>query len=239
MKRTRVPECAIAEVVIAWLENAGADVYQEVECAGGVADIVARVGAELWIVETKSAISLGVLYQAMERRRDAHRVYVAAPRTRNVRDFEWLCRELGIGLLTVEQADQVCGIDPRVTELCASNRWNRRPVRLAASLTPGHKTHAKAGSVGGGGRWTPFRATCEALAGFVRANPGTTLKAAIAGIKHHYRSPSSARSSMRTWVERGRVPGIRVETKHGAILLYPAPMSDGAAIVPSEGTHAE
>lgn len=241
MVREPVSETSLGEVVVAWLEAAGADVYQEVDCAGGVADIVARVGAELWIVETKTKPSLAVLYQAMERRREAHRVYVAVQYTRNMRDFEWLCREIGIGLLDVALADQACGIDPRVREVCASHRWNRKPTRLAAALTPEHKTHAKAGSTGGG-RWTPFRATCEQLALFVTANPGTTLKLAIDSIKHHYSSPSSARASMRTWVERGHVPGVRVELQHGAMLLYPQnaePLSDAQGNFAVGGSHAE
>lgn len=230
-RRDDVSESAIAEIVIEWLEAAGADVYQEVECAGGVADIVARIGAELWIVETKTSLSVALLYQAMERRRDAHRVYIAAPHSKHERDFAQLCDELGIGLLIVTPGETYVGhtfgtahIDPRVNERCGSRRWNRRPVALAQQLRPEHKTHARAGT-SSGGRWTPFRATCDELARFVKSNPGTTLKVAIDSIKHHYRTPSSARNSMRKWIEGGKVPGVRVETKHGAMLLHPAESS--------------
>jgi hypothetical protein len=217
-RRSDTTEAELAEIVIGWLEDLGADVYQEVECSGGVADIVARVGAELWIVETKVSLSVAVLYQAMERRRSAHRVIVAGPYTRHARDFGQLCEELGVGLLVVYVGDSF--VETRVEERVHSRRWNTRPVALASRLQPQHKTHAKAGAIGGG-RWTPFRATCEELERFVRANPGTTLKVAIDGINHHYRTPSSARNSMRKWIEGGRIPGIRVETKHGAMLLHP------------------
>lgn len=67
--RATVTEQQVAEIVVAWLESLGADVYQEVECGTGVADIVARIGAELWIVEVKTSLSLALLCQAMERRR--------------------------------------------------------------------------------------------------------------------------------------------------------------------------
>jgi hypothetical protein len=63
MKPTHT-EADLAAVVVAWLQDSGAAVYQEVEVAGGVADIVARVGPELWIIETKLHLSLALLVQA-------------------------------------------------------------------------------------------------------------------------------------------------------------------------------
>lgn len=217
MKRERYSEQAIAEVVVAWLEALGADVYQEVEVSGGVADIVARVRAEIWIVEVKTSLSLALLTQAVDRRRLAHRVFIAAPHTRNQRDVAAICDELGIGLLDVHPASpyvQVAGHDigqPAVRIVSDSRRWNTRPVELAARLRPEHKTHAKAGAIGAGGRWTPFRDTCERLARLVRAEPGIALKDAIAKIRHHYRSTASARTSIAHWVQGGKIPGVRLE----------------------------
>lgn len=225
MKREQVSEQQVAEVVVAYLEALGADVYQEVECAGGVADIVARVHAELWIVEVKTSLSLALLLQAMERRRDAHRVIVAAPVSRTFHEVGVLCDELGIGLWQVAppRADVSVGGMPfgqaNVIERIASRRWNNRPTRLAAKLKPEHKTHAKAGAIGAGGRWTPFRNTCEELARIVKVEPGIALKTAITKIQHHYRTPASARSSLLHWIEKGKVDGVRLERP--AMLLFP------------------
>ncbi len=226
----KASEQSIAAIVVAWLEALGADVYQEVQVSGGVADIVARVGFELWIVEVKTSLSLALVAQAFERRRLAHRVVIAAPATRALRDVLPIIAELGMGLLEVTPGETMHGasIPPRVVERLASRRWNTRPVALARSLRPEHKTHGKAGAVGGGGRWTPFRGTCEALASIVRSEPGITLKAAVAKTKHHYRSERSAISSLVHWVERGKVDGVKLARSHGthgALVLVP----DGGA----------
>lgn len=238
--RPQVSEQAVAEVVVAYLEAAGAEVFQEVEVSGGVADIVAKVQAEIWIVEVKTSLSLALIGQAMERRRLAHRVYIAAPHTRTMRDVGPMLDELGIGLLEVFTGEldwaepRYPGEDvsarrsnygePRVRTVVDSRRWNSKPVALAAKLQPEHKTHAKAGAVGAGGRWTPFRNTCEQLARVVRAEPGITVKAAIEKIKHHYATSRSAVSAIATWAQDGKVPGVEVRRSHGthgALLLHP------------------
>lgn len=213
MTRGFCSEEDLAAVVVAWLEAMGADIYQEVEILsrGIRADIVARVRAELWIVETKTSVSLALIEQAMERRRYAHRVYIAAPAYK-ARAGVGLCREIGIGVLDVKLGDPGSKWDlPNVRELAPSRRWNSRPVKLAAQLRPEHKTSARAGAPTGG-HWTPFRATCEELVRAVRAAgaDGITIKDAIA-TKHHYASVAGARSSLATWIRDGRLAGVRLE----------------------------
>jgi len=202
-KRPGYSEADLAAVVVAWLQDSGATVYQEVEVAGGVADIVARVGPEIWIIETKLHLSLALLVQAMERRRHAHRVYCAGPYTRTLRDFAGVCREVGVGLLEVT-VDSYDG--RRVKEAAPSRRWNSRPVALAGKLRPEHQTHAAAGT--NGGRWTPFRDTCEQLLRVVERNPGVPLGDAVASIRDHYSSKASARSSIAAWAAANKVPGV-------------------------------
>lgn len=228
MKRGEFTEQQLAEVVVNYLEALGADVYQEVEVPGGVADIVARVQAEIWIIEVKTSMSIALLQQAMERRRLAHRIFVAAPYSRRMNSE--LYAELGIGVLEVR--DGVSGIDyglgfgsASVREVVSSRRWNTRPVDLAKKLRPEHKTHAKAGAVGGGGRWTPFLATCEELARVVAKTPGVSMKAAVEQMKHHYRTNKSAVSSLVHWIEKGKVAGVELRRSHGdhgALELHPA-----------------
>lgn len=218
--RDKPSEQSVAEVVVTWLHALDADIYQEVECAGGVADIVARLHAELWIIEVKTSPSLALLVQAMDRRRLAHRVFVAAPHTRTIRDFAGIAREIGVGVLDVNLGSEYDDWDrPRVTELAPSRRWNSRPVALAAKLRPEHKTHARAGAIGAGGRWTPFRDTCEQIKQFVILHPGSTVRQIIDSVQHHYRSNASARSSIYKWIELGKVE--RVQLRDG--LVYPIP----------------
>jgi hypothetical protein len=213
-------EAEVAAVVVAWLEALGADVYQEVECGTGVADIVARVRAELWIVEVKTSLSFALLLQAMERRRESHRVFVAAPYTRNQRRATEIFDDLGIGLLEVRVGDGGWN-QPHVREVVQGRRWNSRPVALAARLKPEHKTHAKAGAIGAGGRWTPFRDTCEQLARIVAATPCITVKDAVEQLRHHYRTQASARNSIAHWVSHGRVPGVTLAIEDGRTVLKP------------------
>lgn len=225
MKRAEVREADLAGVVIAWLEALGADVYQEVELyrQGPRADIVARVRAEIWIVETKTSMSLALIEQAMERRRFAHRVYIAAP-TYKARAGLALCQELGIGVIGVSVG---LGIEspseydePQVTMRAESRRWNSRPVALAEKLEPEHKTHARAGAPTGG-HWSPFRRTIERLAQEVAAHPGILIKAAVAGIEHHYRSNAGARTSLAAWIREGKVPGV--ESRDGKLFPVRSP----------------
>lgn len=217
MRRAVVTEQILGEIVVEYLEALDADVYQEVDVPGGTADIVARVGAEIWIVEIKTSLSLALLTQAMDRRRHAHRVFVAAPHTKNMRDVAAMCEAIGVGLLDV-RVTKSSRYEAGVHEVVRSRRWNRRPVALANRLKPEHKTHAKAGAIGAGGRWTPFVDTCEQLAKVVAGRPGIRLKDAIKTIKHHYSSGSSARASLMKWIERGKVPGVRLD----AGKLYPS-----------------
>lgn len=211
MTVTAPTEVELAATVIAWLEALGADVYQEVELRAscGRADIVARVRAELWILETKTRFSLDLIGQALDRRRDAHRVIIAVPAASALRGGipRALCLELGIGLLAVDIGSDLTFHPPRVVELCPSLRWNSRPVALAAKLCPEHKTHARAGAPTGG-HWTPFRATVEAVAEWVRREPGRPIRDAIENVKHHYRSNAGARSSIAHWIFHHKVPGV-------------------------------
>lgn len=218
-----VSEQDVAAILVAYLEGNGADVYQEVtlrRSGGGVADIVARVGAELWIIEVKTTLSLALLVQAMDRRRAAHRVFVAAPPSRNLRDFASVCGEIGIGLFSVSTVSSWQGQQLVRLEV-DSRRWNSKPVSLASRLVPEHKTHARAGAVGGGGRWTPFRNTCEQVSRIVARSPGATLREIIEETKHHYSCDRVARSSLAKWAQEGAIDGVEARREDGKIRLYP------------------
>lgn len=212
-------EAEVAAVVVAWLDARGYDVYQEVELApGGIrADIVAKRGPELTIVETKTSASLALLQQALERRRFAHRVYVAMPiPSRALVD---LCTELGVGVLRVRvgpEHEQRWNPD-RCDEEATSRRWNTRPVKLAARLRPEHKTACAAGSPTGG-HWSRWRETCAQLAAVVARTPGLKIRDAVQATPHHYCSGRVAASTMAGHVREGRVPGVVI--RDGA--LWPA-----------------
>lgn len=205
----------LAERVVAYLESCGHDVYQEVECVSGVADIVALVGPgrELWIVECKTSWSWALLEQCLDRKRSAARVFAAAPAPyRHGRVFA----DLGIGAILVD-SERVMHHGDLPARVSADPRHGQA---LRRKLREGHKTHAKAGSQGGGGRYTPFVATCDELRKVVRATPGITLKAAVEETRHHYSSHATARASLAKWIEKGIVPGVRADVADG-LRLFP------------------
>jgi hypothetical protein len=205
-------EAEVAAVVVGYLDARGYDVYQEVELrAGGIrADIVAKLGPEITIVETKTSASLALLYQAMERRRFAHRIYIAVPVPAH--DMIQVCEELGIGVLRVRiNPEHEQRWNPtRCDEELVSRRWNTRPVKLADRLRPEHKTSAAAGSQTGG-HWSRWRDTCAQIERLARAQPGISLREAIAQVQHHYASRRGAVSTMGTHIRLGRVAGVKIE----------------------------
>lgn len=223
-------EADLARVVVDWLTFRGFDVYQEVELvARGIrADIVARRGPELTIVETKTSASLALLGQVMERRCFAHRVYAACPSAG--RTFRDLCEAVGVGLLAVrvgtdrtyEWLGEVEYANPScVEEIIPSRRWNKRPLKLASRLRPEHKTACAAGSPTGG-HWSRWRDTITQLTGVVAATPGIALPDAISRISHHYASHKSARGSLARDIERGVIPGVKIRDG----VLWPSEIED-------------
>lgn len=95
--------------VKAWLEGQGFDVKAEV----GAADVVAcRADEDPVIVELKTGFSLTLLQQAIARQRLSDWVYVAVPRWKGKsawRSFKanvGLCKRLGVGVISVNLADQ-------------------------------------------------------------------------------------------------------------------------------------
>jgi hypothetical protein len=94
--------------VKALLEGQGYEVKSEI----GAADVVAvRGGEDPVIVELKTAFSLSLFHQAVERQALSDAVYVAVPRKtgkpflKAIRANKALCRRLGLGLMTVRMKD--------------------------------------------------------------------------------------------------------------------------------------
>jgi hypothetical protein len=52
-------------------------------------------------------------------------------------------------------------------------------------------------------------------------HPGCSMKEALDNIETHYASKASARSSMVVWIERGKVPSVRLERDGRRLILKP------------------
>lgn len=188
----------LAAFVVTWLTDAGYEVFQEVARSGHTADIVARKEGDLVVIETKMSLSLDVIAQARRWLPSANQVYVAVPRRKvhtggyalALKVLAWL----GIGLIEVTEAKfQPVHITVAPTRKDGSGgKW---------TLVDAQKTFCAAGSKSGA--WTPFKQTCIDLTAYVEANPGKSLKEAVHAIGHHYKTNSSAVSSLQKMIQKG------------------------------------
>lgn len=220
-------EVLIGRAAAAWLASLGFEIYQEVQVAQGsrTADLIGVMGPLLVAVECKVTFGVGVIEQAEHWRRFAHYSWVAVPEGRTERAFaERVCRRFGVGVLYV--ASGVSWSDdwdaPVVEGVHAEYQRRAAVETIRGSLLEGQKTALPAGSRGGG-RWTPFRQTCEALKKIVSAEPGVTLKTAIERIDHHYSAPGVARVALAKWIEAGKIPGVAIRREGRAVTLFPVP----------------
>jgi hypothetical protein len=185
-------ETELAEPVVNWLLSQNWNVYQEVQFRrmGGVADIVAERHGILWIVETKTAMSIEVLNQASAWA--VHFRSVAVPRAKKgQRDYAVARDYYGVGVIEVSEYEIYEKLKPPLYL-----RHHRTAKRLLSELTELHKTFAKAGSKGGG-HLTPYKMTMMEIRRTVERNPGCTLEFIFE--KHgvmHYANKSSFKGNV-------------------------------------------
>lgn len=222
-------EVDVGKAAVQWLADHGWDVYQEVPVDGHTPDIVGLRGSAIGIVECKTSLSLDVLGQAARWSGRVHLTWIAVPRTRGYGEGRHMghrvCSYLGLGLLEVRTWQRSDGeavfeaheeLKPRLfrkTTECAE--------RIRKAIRPEHKHFTPAGSQHAG-RWTPFRATCEAVARYLKDHPGACVSEVVRSIDHHYASRTSAQGSIAHWAERGKMPGVTAKRERGRIRLYPA-----------------
>jgi hypothetical protein len=236
-------ETEVAEPVVAWLQAAGWDVYQEVKAGDGRScDIVATRGPLLWVVEAKVRLNAEVVEQARWWRQYAHYASVAVPYRSwpgnaviNLAVGTWGIGVFGVHNPTVLYRPAATDEDrAKLVTNCVKPSLNRQGLAkfLRLALCEEQRTYLAAGSPCGGG-WSPYKATCRALERVVIDHPGCTLREAIVGAKgpdgaqlwpgitHHYSTDSTANSSLKHWLEAGKVPGVRLARDGQSLRLYP------------------
>ncbi len=228
---SELPEAKVAAAVVKWLRERGWQVYQEV-AAGPIADIVAtqQHGKALiaWIIECKVQLGLAVIDQALHWKLYgmAHFVSVATPRANSRAPrhaINALLVDNGIGQLEVEPSWSGDGhvlerLEPAFFRGVGRSGNSIRDIRTY--LREEQKTHVAAGTANGG-HWSDFKDTCQKVSRYVHEHPGTTLKALLDAVDTHYASKASARSTLAHWIEKGKVPGVRIERSGRALLLQP------------------
>lgn len=215
-------EAELAAVLVTWLQDQEWEVFQEVAVGGWIADIVARRGRILWAIETKLSFGVAVVEQAARWRHFAHYASAAVPHVANRRGRSVLlgyCRLEGIGILEIRNPEFESYLQP-VNEYRPPRLERRIVARIERHLHDEQKTFAPAGNAGGQ-RFSPFKATCKALADHVRRHPGGSMRQAVDAISHHYSTSATAKSALMQWIRRGAVPGVRLDESTKPISLHP------------------
>ena len=211
---TKLAETDVAQAVSQYLLDLGWDVYPEVQVRSyeNRADLVGllRDPTRTWVVCCKTSMGLAVCEQAAAWIGFANYVSVAYHSGKVGRFLTNALKEQGIGALLVRP---LWGDDDEldVAEVI-SPALNRRVYdKLSAALCEGHKIRGVAGSKHD--YHTPFRETIDELRRVVANQPGLTLREAVAILRHHYASDSTAISCLSKWIREGKVTSLRVEGK--------------------------
>lgn len=208
----------IGKEVIAELQRQGFETYQEVSLgySSQRADVVGVHGRVTAVVECKAQLSLRLLDQLARWLGLAHLVIGAVERGRVGPAARWYCRSKGIGVWIVGFHEVTVLESPRLFRRADD-------ARLRASLWPEHQTgeFATAGSMGGG-YFTPFKRTVQALQRVVKDRPGIELREALRAIEHHYANDKSALSAIPPLLRKGVIAGIRIEVTSRRLKLFVA-----------------
>ncbi len=213
-------EADLAKPVISMLEEAGWEVYQEVQCHayGGVADIVAVKSDLVHVVECKKSMGLRVMAQAVGWKRWATLVSVAVPFARRSQQEaillgDWL-KSLGLGHIQV-----ITGAYGGARQLTQPKlQRHAYTATILKVLCPEMKTYAEAG--GKAGYWTPYKRTLSNLATTVKQHSGATWKEILTHLHHHYGADSTASSILTRDILADRVPGVELKRDGRKWRLY-------------------
>ena len=193
-------ETELAEPVISWLSEQKWNVYQEVEFKGhsGIADIVAERHGIIWIIETKTAMTLDVLYQACRWPVHFRSVAVPSPKRSYERHYDVAKYYYQVGVIEVDRSEIYNDgwfVKEKISPKFFMN--NHRVARnMSSQLTDLHKTFSKAGSKGGS-HLTPYKLTMLEIRSAITNNPGCTIQDLfdICG-KMHYANKQSFKGNV-------------------------------------------
>lgn len=189
----------MAKKVIEYLYDLKWEIYQEVDTKpiGGIVDIIAIQNNIMWALECKLSFSLAVIRQAEKHVPYANYVSICTPF--NSSSYPKILNFLHLGHLSVGYNSVYEEVIPKLNRAISRGYWNK--------LCEEQRTFCAAGAAGGG-HFTPFKKTVLNFKSYIRTNPGCSMKEVMTSIKHHYGCPSTARTSMYTWLREGVIDGV-------------------------------
>jgi len=214
-------EQELGKKAVEYLNDRKWEVYQEVVCPAGVADIVAVQGKIKWAIECKLSLSLAVIGQAVRHCPYFHYVSIAVPYSnsrseKSVAVAKEFLRWKGIGLFRFCNSDYGWYDQP----LSLSPKLNRKAMAHLIKLYDEQKDTVGAGSANGG-HFTPFKKTSSEIQRIVKLNPGIILKDLIEQAGHHYGSDSTAKQCIKHYIKTGIIENIKMERDGKFLRFYP------------------
>jgi len=207
--KSKLSEAHYAEAVVAHYEELGYEVYKEVGFGGGSirADIYCKNDKESIAIEVKNSLNLKVIDQAYRWRPYANKVYIAIPyqKYRYYKIASQLCEDYGFGILSIYK-EHNHGIRDLVIEKleAKTNIVPKEPMLFE------EQKESVAGTKGGSGFITPFKATCIQLVKLIKEKGPMPLKTAVSMINHHYAHDNSANQNLRKMILWGVVEDLQI-----------------------------
>lgn len=218
----------LCAVVVAHFQSRGWTVFQEVAMGGGAGglDILCRRGPVLYAIECKRVFSDHLIEQALYWRRYAHYVSVAVP-SGVPRFKECVCTAFGLGVLVASHFEGYRKNYDSVDDRVRPDFRRRVAPGLLDHLERYHIEGLCEAGTAAGSRATPFRSTCTKLLDVVTrsGDQGIGLYEAVDRIDHHWSKPRIAYQSVRGYIEKGVIKGLRLEGSGKDARLYSIPKS--------------
>ncbi|NHR07379.1 hypothetical protein HA052_19500 [Chromobacterium haemolyticum] len=226
-------EVDLANVVRRRMECIGWTAYAEVQVSQSAkrADLVFESGRRVMIVETKLALSIEVVSQAVRWLGKAHYVVIAvpAPKGRSSERIAFIVdylRAKGIGLWWLDPGEEqqlssgTTYDSSRLSVVVPErlHRWADWKAQKLRQVLVEEMRQAQAGTKTGGMASTPFKRTCLLLRKFIEEHSGTPFVAAMERIQHHYSSVKSARSNIDIILKTANL-----EIRNGGLYIPGAP----------------
>jgi len=207
-------ESDLAKRIMKYLKEEGWDCYPEAQlCYGrGRADIACIKKGVLWVIETKTNLSLRLLDQANEwvKTKAVHRVSLAIP-YRNITPFAYeVCNWKGLGILMATPQLRVVYDHRKAPEHKPSTFKLNKMVN---SLHPDMKKYAPGTTKGYS---TPYNRTMKAIRTYLKTHPGASLKDILKEVPHHYASKQSASACIPKAIkdfEKGKINGRKIKNR--------------------------
>jgi hypothetical protein len=174
-----------------WMEDAGWEVFAEVEAWGGRADIVGKSHPAYCVVELKTSLTMDLMEQAIRWKRFAHYIYIGIPmRKKMIHPFAMkVLSDNNIGVLQIDRYGSVYDL--------SNARYNRPLMRSKYGSTfswdnflyEEQKTWINGGS-DGGGYVTPYKMTIKRVRIYLeRVGDWRSINDILDHCETHYRSP--------------------------------------------------